>query len=648
MPEFPSSDDEAASPAAAHLPLRNAMQLDPAPVIVSLESDHYMPVSAAASSAAQPVTRRNVIQLRPGPNDVVPSSDSDDFMPVSAGGAAQPVTCRNNTKFGPSQRDILFGAFPVHPLPVRGDRIEVEVRCEDAACSTSQCWSCSMRQIPMNRARVQLGRQLQQSLFASPSASTPTHPVCKAASAKVKRARPPRGSPQISPSRTHEGGASDDDAPICQPIAILAPGLVLQSQDFEIAKEELRQLIQSRHGGRIRVQNSNSAYIYMECKDCSLKCAAALKTSRHEHAGHWVVNPFKKGNPNSPCPGPAAVCDVPVGQQVSFSVSFWQCIHCNLTRAHRWIQALQAQALLPDLLLNRAKRYASVHCVHCTRLIRVQCVSCFEPNVEHGCSCSSILDPHFHCNACFNTMVATRVTGTDKLVFLDNACAIKCDVCNMPFDMRMCAPHLTVDTYNAYLQTMAEHEVIRNQVTVSQPQAQDGASRIVIMIEEFLQINGFHCPNCPKPFSYDGACAAMICTSCDCHFCLWCRVPQAGWKDDRNQADKDLHNHIFVCQRRPPIEEILTETPLWPTDKGDDPSFVHALFQVRNLRRLRLHMRTAWNEEDCCQAFNCFILRDIVKECVLMRDRLRRTKPHKPRVLRVPFCRILATKTFTV
>ena len=53
MPEFPSSDDEAASPAAAHLPLRNAMQLDPAPVIVSLESDHYMPVSAAASSAAR-------------------------------------------------------------------------------------------------------------------------------------------------------------------------------------------------------------------------------------------------------------------------------------------------------------------------------------------------------------------------------------------------------------------------------------------------------------------------------------------------------------------------------------------------------------------------------------------------------------------
>ena len=31
-----------------------------------------------------------------------------------------------------------------------------------------------------------------------------------------------------------------------------------------------------------------------------------------------------------------------------------------------------------------------------------------------------------------------------------------------------------------------------------------------------------------------------------------------------------------------------------------------------------------------------------------MRDHLRRTKPHKPRVLRVPFCRILATKTFTV
>ena len=397
LPEIPGSDDAAAPPAAAYLPLRNAIQLDPVPVIESLESDQYMPVSAAASSAVQPVTRRNAIQLRPGPNDVVSSSDSDDFMPVSAGGAAQP-----------GQRDILFHSFPFHPLPVRGDRIEVEVRCEDAACSTSQCWSCSMRQITMNRARVEIGRQLQHShqhirlaapdntdrlhrrkvvgLFASPTASTPTHPVCTAASAQVKRARPPRRSPQISPSRTprrspqispsrtHEGGASDDDAPICPAITCLAPGLVLHSQDFEIAKEELRELIQSRHGGRIRVQNSNSAYIYMECKNCPLKCAAALKTIRHEHAGHWVVNPFKKGNPNSPCPGLAAVCDVPLGQQVPFSVSFLQCIHCNLTRAHRLIQALQAQALLPILLFKTPKRYASVQCtLHTshTRAVRV-------------------------------------------------------------------------------------------------------------------------------------------------------------------------------------------------------------------------------------------------------------------------------------
>jgi len=100
---------------------------------------------------------------------------------------------------------------------------------------------------------------------------------------------------------------------------------------------------------------------------------------------------------------------------------------------------------------------------------QLQCCVCMEDvAASDGCTCSGAAPGHFFCNECFCDMVASQVTGEGKPVFLAAGCEVTCSVCQQDgvrcvFDMRLCAPHLTPAAYSAYLKTMAEPEVVREQ-----------------------------------------------------------------------------------------------------------------------------------------------------------------------------------------
>ena len=127
---------------------------------------------------------------------------------------------------------------------------------------------------------------------------------------------------------------------------------------------------------------------------------------------------------------------------------------------------------------------------------QLQCCVCMEDvAASDGCTCSGAAPGHFFCNECFCDMVASQVTGEGKPVFLAAGCEVTCSVCQVDgvrcvFDMRLCAPHLTPAAYSAYLKTMAEPEVVREQREWQQrmqEQQADFAARLQNMTIEELR-----------------------------------------------------------------------------------------------------------------------------------------------------------------
>jgi serine/threonine protein kinase len=101
---------------------------------------------------------------------------------------------------------------------------------------------------------------------------------------------------------------------------------------------------------------------------------------------------------------------------------------------------------------------------------QLQCCVCAEDvAASDGCTCSGQAPGHFYCNQCFNSMVLSQVTGEGKPVFLATGCEVTCAFClgagiHSVFDMRLCAAHLTPAAYSTYHKTMAEPEVLREQL----------------------------------------------------------------------------------------------------------------------------------------------------------------------------------------
>lgn len=52
------------------------------------------------------------------------------------------------------------------------------------------------------------------------------------------------------------------------------------------------------------------------------------------------------------------------------------------------------------------------------------------------------------------------------------------------------------------------------------------------------------------------------------------------------------HNHVFDCEKKPMLDEILTESVLFPCgSEEDNGEFMDALFKIRRLRVLKHQMQ---------------------------------------------------------
>ncbi len=85
----------------------------------------------------------------------------------------------------------------------------------------------------------------------------------------------------------------------------------------------------------------------------------------------------------------------------------------------------------------------------------------------------------------------------------------------------------------------------------------------------------------------------MFCQNCKAHYCLYCRtviVDDGKYKNDTRAA----HEHVFECQKAPPIAEILSGTVLYPVgDKKDEDrsDFLDAFNKVHKLQNLAVQIQ---------------------------------------------------------
>jgi len=101
---------------------------------------------------------------------------------------------------------------------------------------------------------------------------------------------------------------------------------------------------------------------------------------------------------------------------------------------------------------------------------QLQCCVCQEDvAANEGWVCSGEAPGHLYCNECLSNMVVSQVTGEGKPVFLAAGCEVTCAFCQAGgaqsvFDMQFTIPHLTTVAFHAYSKTMAEPEVMREQL----------------------------------------------------------------------------------------------------------------------------------------------------------------------------------------
>jgi hypothetical protein len=185
-------------------------------------------------------------------------------------------------------------------------------------------------------------------------------------------------------------------------------------------------------------------------------------------------------------------------------------------------------------------------------------------------------------------MVTSQVTGVGKPAFLADSCVITCPVCKAAklravFDMRLYAPHLTPTAYSAYLKTMSEPEVAREQKEwrerLEQQLAEarlhgggaaavDEGAAAVDDAADFIanRLIQPECPDCGRHIPDFDACAALQCgrfdgsvssagMGCGAHLCAWCL---------HVSTDKDAcHKHVVTCLKNPnPGAPITTATTI--------------------------------------------------------------------------------------
>ncbi len=85
----------------------------------------------------------------------------------------------------------------------------------------------------------------------------------------------------------------------------------------------------------------------------------------------------------------------------------------------------------------------------------------------------------------------------------------------------------------------------------------------------------------------------MSCRTCKAHFCFWCRTVIKSVDAHVNDSDA-VHRHVFECEKRPALSQILTTSVLFPVgnnEKDDSSDFVHAFNLSRKLEILAVQMK---------------------------------------------------------
>ena len=121
------------------------------------------------------------------------------------------------------------------------------------------------------------------------------------------------------------------------------------------------------------------------------------------------------------------------------------------------------------------------------------------------------------------------------------------------------------------------------------------------------------CPSCGCAFEHSGSCAAMYCESCKSHFCLYCRTIMRGEGTTTRKQDFSTiaHNHVMDCEKKPPIDQILTNAVLFPVGNGaTDGHFMDAFFKIRRLEMLQFQMQ----QGECTLCMSCRIF--LVQPCI--------------------------------
>jgi hypothetical protein len=103
------------------------------------------------------------------------------------------------------------------------------------------------------------------------------------------------------------------------------------------------------------------------------------------------------------------------------------------------------------------------------------------------------------------------------------------------------------------------------------------------------------------------------------------------------------HNHVFDCEKRPAISEILTDSVLFPAGtEENDGDFLDAFFKIRKLRVLKAQM-TEWSAADCKRLVMHEHFQGLLISIQQRQTKFREMFPQKPELLKFPFFKASAS-----
>lgn len=214
--------------------------------------------------------------------------------------------------------------------------------------------------------------------------------------------------------------------------------------------------------------------------------------------------------------------------------------------------------------------------------------------------------------------------------------------------------------YSSFLNAVT-HQSVQETLAASKKSGGDDAWDFVASALRFV-LSPECCPKCKRAFEHSGSCTAMSCPHPDCKtkFCMWCRKIIRGRctllicksthhlaGEGPNSKPGDLnaiaHNHVFDCEKRPTVGEILTDSVLFPAgSEENDGDFMDAFFKIRKLRVLKAQMKE-WTAADCKRLVMHEHFQGLLISIQQRQTKFREFVPEKPQLLKFPFFKASAS-----